>query len=61
MGYSPNLLLDRPRPTAPNQVWVSDITYIPLATGKWLYLAVWVEWSATAAMVTARGGLVSGR
>lgn len=46
MGYSPNLLLDRPRPTAPNQVWVSDITYIPLATGKWLYLAVWVDlWS----------------
>ena len=46
MGYSPNLLLDRPRPTGPNQVWVSDITYIPLATGKWLYLAVWVDlWS----------------
>lgn len=46
MGYSPNLLLDRPRPTGPNQVWVSDITYIPLANGKWLYLAVWVDlWS----------------
>ncbi len=26
LGYSPNLLLDRPRPTGPNQVWVSDIT-----------------------------------
>ena len=46
LGYSPNLLLDKPRPTGPNQVWVSDITYIPLATGKWLYLAVWVDlWS----------------
>lgn len=46
MGYSPNLLLDRPRPTGPNQVWVSDITYIPLANGKWLYLAVWLDlWS----------------
>ncbi len=46
MGYSPNLLLDRPRPIGPNQVWVSDITYIPLASGKWLYLAVWVDlWS----------------
>ena len=29
-----------------NQVWVSEITYIPLANGKWLYLAVWVDlWS----------------
>ncbi len=46
LGYSPNLLLARPRPTGPNQVWVSDITYIPLAGGKWLYLAVWVDlWS----------------
>ncbi len=46
LGYAPNLLLDRPRPTGPNQVWVSDITYIPLTNGKWLYLAVWVDlWS----------------
>ena len=46
LGYSPNLLLARPRPTGPDQVWVSDITYIPLADGKWLYLAVWVDlWS----------------
>jgi len=46
LGYSPNLLLDHPRPTGANQVWVSDITYIPLSNGKWLYLAVWVDlWS----------------
>ena len=46
LGYSPNLLLDRPRTSSPNQVWVSDSTYIPLASGKWLYLAVWVDlWS----------------
>ena len=35
-GYSPNRLLDRPRPTDLNQVRVSDITYSPLATGEWL-------------------------
>lgn len=36
---SPNLLLDQPLPTQPNQVWAGDITFIPTATG-WLYLAV---------------------
>ena len=35
---APNLLLDRPAPTAPDQVWVSDITFIPTGEG-WLYLA----------------------
>jgi len=27
----------------PNQVWVSDITYIPLKDGKWAYLAAWMD------------------
>ena len=35
---APNLLLDRPATTAPDQVWVSDITFIPTGEG-WLYLA----------------------
>jgi putative transposase len=35
---APNLLLERPPTTAPDQVWVSDITYIPTSEG-WLYLA----------------------
>ena len=34
---APNLLLDQPRPTQANQVWVSDITYLPLASGQWVY------------------------
>ena len=35
---APNLLRDIPLPERLNQVWVSDITYIPSYEG-WLYLA----------------------
>lgn len=38
-----NLLLNQPRPTQPNQVWVSDITYMPLKDGKWAYLSAWQD------------------
>ena len=37
---SPNLLLNRNFPQQPNEVWVGDITYIPLSGGKWCYLSV---------------------
>jgi putative transposase len=40
LGYSPNLLLDAPPPTSINEVWVADITYIPLDGGEFLYLAL---------------------
>jgi putative transposase len=38
-GVCDNLLLNKPKPAGPNQVWVSDITYMPLKGGKWAYLA----------------------
>jgi putative transposase len=42
---APNVLALVERPTAPNQVWVTDITYIQTDEG-WLYLAVILDiWS----------------
>lgn len=38
LPIAPNLLKRQFNPTAPNQVWVADITYIPTDEG-WLYLA----------------------
>ena len=35
---APNRLAQAPKPAAPNQVWVADITYIATTEG-WLYLA----------------------
>jgi putative transposase len=35
---APNLLAQSPKATAPNQIWVADITYIQTRDG-WLYLA----------------------
>ena len=43
MLRSPNLLLDRPFPQDINMVWVGDITYLPMASKCWSYLASWLD------------------
>ena len=43
LGYSPNLLLDRGEPTWINEVWVGDITYIPLRERVFGYLALLMD------------------
>jgi putative transposase len=56
---APQRLLDAPPPTAPNQVWVTDITYIPTREG-WLFLAAEIDlfsrrvlgWAAKDTMAT---------
>lgn len=40
---SPNLLLDLEPVSQINQVWVGDITYIPLINSTWCYLATWMD------------------
>ncbi len=39
---SPNLHVDPPSPSRPNEVWAGDITFIP-TSGGWLYLAVVID------------------
>ena len=39
LGYSPNLVLDAPEPSGVDQLWVGDITYLPLRRGGFVYLA----------------------
>jgi transposase InsO family protein len=43
LGYSPNLLLETPSPTDINQLWVGDITYVPLRSGAFSYLALLMD------------------
>jgi putative transposase len=43
LGFSPNLLLDADEPTAIGQLWVGDITYLPLRGGGFIYLAALMD------------------
>lgn len=44
LGYSPNLLLEvRLPPSAVNKVIVGDITYLPMLSGGWCYLATFTD------------------
>lgn len=43
LGYSPNLLLDDFTLTTINQLWVADITYIPLRDKKFGYLSMMMD------------------
>jgi putative transposase len=43
LGYSPHLLADRAPPGRINQVWVGDITYVPLASARFAYLALLMD------------------
>lgn len=40
LGYSSNLLLECAEPTQINQIWVADITYVPVIHYGFLYLAI---------------------
>jgi len=43
LGFSPNLLRQCPPPDDINQVWVGDISYVPLRGGDFLYLAMLMD------------------
>jgi len=46
LGYSQNLMIDAPPPEGINQLWVGDITYVPLSGGDFLYLALLMDLSS---------------
>jgi transposase InsO family protein len=43
LGYRPNLLLGAPPPDARNPVWLGEITFGPLAGGRFAYLALLMD------------------
>ncbi len=43
LGYNRNLLIDAPPPDGMNQLWVGDISYLPLVSGDFVYLAILMD------------------
>jgi len=43
LGYNANLLLNAASPTKINQIWVGDITYIPLRGGRFVFMALLMD------------------
>lgn len=43
LGYSPNLILNFAEPSMANQLWVGDITYIPVASNGFCYLSTLMD------------------
>jgi len=43
LGYNDNLLLNTPQPIAVNQLWVGDLTYVPIVGAEFLYLAMLMD------------------
>lgn len=43
LGYNDNLLLERPEPTGINQLWVGDITYVPISGSGFGYLSTLMD------------------
>jgi len=43
LGYSPNLILELAEPARINELWVGDITYIPVASNGFCYLSTLMD------------------
>ena len=43
LGYNENLLLERPEPTGINELWVGDITYIPVIRNGFAYMSTLMD------------------
>lgn len=43
LGFNDNLLAAHPGPTSINRVWVGDITYIPLRSGRFGYMSTLLD------------------